>query len=117
MEFIFYVTKNDAYDFDLTQLGYSASEAVPVHDIWTGEDLGTATGTISTSVPSHGVKLFRLGEKATTGIQDVKKGGATNRPSFGEVVGGSLIYNLQGQRVSADWKGMQIQNGKKRILR
>jgi hypothetical protein len=110
MEFIFYVTKKEAYDFDLTQLGYGASETVPVYDIWAGEDLGTATGTISTTVPSHGVKLFRLGDKAVTGIQNVKKGQATNvRPA------NDLIYNLQGQRVSADWKGIQIQNGKKRI--
>lgn len=115
MEFIFYVTKKETYDFDLTQLGYGATESVPVYDIWAGEDLGTATGILSTTVPSHGVKLFRLGDKATTGIQDAKKGQATNRPSFGGVGGGPLIYNLQGQRVSADWKGIQIQNGKKRV--
>ena len=115
MEFIFYVTKKEAFDFDLTQLGYSATEPVPVYDIWAGEDLGTATGILSTTVPSHGVKLFRLGDKATTGIQDAKKGQATNRPSFGGVGGGPLIYNLQGQRVGAVWKGIQIQNGKKRI--
>ena len=115
MEFIFYVTKKEVFDFDLTQFGYSATEPVPVYDIWAGEDLGTATGILSTTVPSHGVKLFRLGDKATTGIQDAKKGQATNRPSFGGVGGGPLIYNLQGQRVSADWKGIQIQNGKKRV--
>ena len=115
MEFIFYVTKKEAFDFDLTQFGYSATEPVPVYDIWAGEDLGTATGILSTTVPSHGVKLFRLGDKATTGIQDAKKGQATNRPSFGGVGGGPLIYNLQGQRVGAVWKGIQIQNGKKRI--
>jgi hypothetical protein len=110
MEFIFYVTKNKTYNFDLTQLGYSASESVPVYDIWTGEGLGSVTGILSTTVPSHGVKLFRLGEKATTGIQDAKKGQATNGSPAN-----ALIYNLQGQRVSTDWKGVQIQNGKKRI--
>ena len=112
MEFLFYVTKKEAYDFDLTQLGYSDGEPVPVYDIWAGEDLGTATGILSTTVPSHGVKLFRLGDKATTGIQDVKKGQAINgSPS------NALIYNLQGQRVGADRKGIQIQNGKKRMQR
>jgi hypothetical protein len=112
MEFIFYVTKKEAFDFDLTQFGYSATEPVPVYDIWAGEDLGTATGILSTTVPSHGVKLFRLGDKATTGIQDVKKGQAINgSPS------NALIYNLQGQRVGADRKGIQIQNGKKRMQR
>jgi len=62
MEFLFYVTTNDAYTFDLTQLGYGADEAVPVYDIWQKQSLGTATGTITTNVPSHGVKLFRLGD-------------------------------------------------------
>ncbi|MBQ6964131.1 MAG: cellulase family glycosylhydrolase [Bacteroidaceae bacterium] len=62
MEFLFYVTTNDAYTFDLTQLGYGADEAVPVYDIWQKQSLGTATGTITTNVPSHGVKLFRMGD-------------------------------------------------------
>ena len=88
-----------------------ATESVPVHDIWAGEDLDTATGSFSTTVPSHGVKLFRLGDKATTGI---------NNPTTPAVQSSifnlqSSIYNLQGQRVSADWKGIQIQNGKKRV--
>ena len=34
MEFLFYVTANSAYTFDLTQLGYGADEQVPVYDIW-----------------------------------------------------------------------------------
>ena len=111
MEFIFYVTKKKTYDFDLTQLGYGATESVPVHDIWADEDLDTATGSFSTTVPSHGVKLFRLGNKATTGI---------NNPTTPAVQSSIFnlqpsIYNLQGQRVSADWKGIQIQNGKKRV--
>jgi hypothetical protein len=115
MEFIFYVTKKEAFTFDLTQLGYAADAAqtIPVYDIWAKEDVGYAVNaTLTTTVPSHGVKLFRLGEKATTGIQDVKKGQATNvSPANG------LIYNLQGQRVGANWKGIQVQNGKKRIKR
>ena len=114
MEFIFYVTKNDVYDFDLTQLGYSASEPVPVHDIWTGEDLGTATGTISTNVPSHGVKLFRLGEKATTNINSL------NSPKCqGAMINGqNSVYDLSGRRFSDTShlpNGIYINNGKKVI--
>ena len=63
MEFFFYVTATDDYTFDLTQLGYAANEAVPVYDIWAKQNEGTATGTLSVKVPSHGVKLYRLGEK------------------------------------------------------
>jgi hypothetical protein len=112
MEFIFYVTKNDAYDFDLTQLGYSASEAVPVHDIWTGEDLGTATGTISTSVPSHGVKLFRLGDKATTNINSLN----SKKGQDAMIYEKSSVYDLSGRRFSNTShlpSGIYINNGKK----
>lgn len=112
MEFIFYVTKNDAYDFDLTQLGYSASEAVPVHDIWTGEDLGTATGTISTSVPSHGVKLFRLGDKATTNINSLN----SKKGQGAMIYDKSSVYDLSGRRFSNTShlpSGIYINNGKK----
>ena len=111
MEFIFYVTKNEAYTFDLTQLGYDTTESVTVHDIWAGKDLGTVTGTISTSVPSHGVKLFRLGEKATTGIKEFDNSQIYNLPLKSDAV-----YDLSGRPVSATShlpKGMYISNGKK----
>ena len=71
MDFQFYVTKNAGYTFDLTKIGYGANESVPVYDIWQKEYLGTATGTITAKVPSHGVKLYRLGDKVASGINQV----------------------------------------------
>jgi hypothetical protein len=94
MEFLFYVSKNEPYTFDLTQLGYSASEAVPVHDIWADEDLGTATGILTAAVPSHGVRLFRLGDKVTTGL-----GATPGSPAAS--VSDQAIYDLQGRKLSA----------------
>ena len=109
MEFIFYVTKNETFHFDLTQLGYCATESVPVYDIWAGESLGTAVGTVSTTVPSHGVKLLRLGEKAnTTGIKTPD----TIHSRQGEERTADT-YNLSGQRVNGAFKGIVIKNGKK----
>jgi hypothetical protein len=109
MEFIFYVTKNETFHFDLTQLGYGATEYVPVYDIWAGESLGTAVGTVSTTVPSHGVKLLRLGEKAnTTGIKTPD----TIHSRQGEERTADT-YNLSGQRVNGAFKGIVIKNGKK----
>lgn len=51
--------KND-FTVDLTSLGYEASQAVTLHDIWQKADAGTATGTLTADVPSHGTRLFRL---------------------------------------------------------
>ena len=111
MEFIFYVTKNEASDFDLTQLGYSAAEPVPVYDIWANEDLGAATGILSTTVPSHGVKLFRLGEKVTTGIKETG-----NLQMYDLQSETDAVYDLSGRRVPATShlrKGFYINHGKK----
>ena len=104
MEFLFYVTAPVPYTFDLTQLGYGADEAVPVHDIWANEDCAAAVGTITASVPSHGVKLFRLGDNTATGIEPLPDG---------TVASSSHYYNLQGVPVASPSKGVYIHNGRK----
>ena len=111
MEFIIYVTMNEPYTFDLTQLGYSATEAVPVYDIWAEESLGTATGNFSTTVPSHGVRLLRLGDKAELGIEEVD-----NEKMIREKRS-EAMYNLIGQPVQSPQKGIYIKNGKKIVLK
>ena len=111
MEFIFYVSKKAPYVVDLTQLGYGAGEAVPVHDVWTGEDLGTATGSISTSVPTHGVKLLRLGNKIETGIDDAPQNSANSH--FTKT---NTAYTLTGQPVVTPSKGIYIINNKKMVV-
>ncbi|MDE7166965.1 MAG: NPCBM/NEW2 domain-containing protein [Bacteroidaceae bacterium] len=111
MEFIFYVTKEQSYDFDLTLLGYAADsdEAVPVYDIWAKEDLGTVTGTLRTVVPSHGVKLFRLGANKNTDIESIMNAESPNRAN-------STVYDICGRIVpekAARQKGLYIVGGKK----
>ena len=108
MEFIVYTTRQEPYTFDLTQLGYGASEDVPLYDIWKGEDLGTATGILTTTVPSHGVRLLLLGNKVS-GIEPVPYS------SQERGVKGTGSYNLSGQRVSDSYHGIVIKNGKKQL--
>lgn len=110
MEFIF-VSKKAPYVVDLTQLGYGAGEAVSVHDVWTGEDLGTATGSISTSVPTHGVKLLRLGNKSETDIDDAPQNSANSH--FTKT---NTAYTLTGQPVVTPSKGIYIINNKKMVV-
>jgi hypothetical protein len=110
MEFLFYVTKSTPYTFSLAQLGYGDDEAVPVHDIWAGEDLGTVIGTLTTTVPSHGVRLLRLGNKATIGIGESVKMEELNNESVG-------IFDLQGRRVRTPQQGIYLVNGKKVAIR
>lgn len=113
MDFQFFVTKNAGYTFDLTQLGYKADEAVPVYDIWEKQSVGTATGTITAKVPSHGVKLYRLGDKLPTGINNVNTAGTESNAT----VGNDNYYNLAGQKVNPTNKGIYIHNNKKVVIR
>jgi hypothetical protein len=114
MEFFFYVTAPDGgYDFDLTQLGYAANEAVPVYDIWQKEDIGTATGTLNVSIPSHGVKLYRLGGNEVTGVKDILIDSKTVN-SQSPVLD---FYDLTGRRVQTPAHGLYIKNGQKILVR
>lgn len=111
MEFLFYTDKQEPFIFDLSLLGYAKQEAVPVHDIWNHEDLGDAIGTLSLTVPSHGVRLLRLGNNVVNKIEGVntKSGqtGASNKQG---------IYDLQGRRVTHPQHGIYIKNGQKVVL-
>lgn len=111
MEFLFYTDKQEPFIFDLSLLGYAKQEAVPVHDIWNHEDLGDAIGTLSLTVPSHGVRLLRLGNNVVNKIEGVntKSGqtGASNKQGF---------YDLQGRRVTHPQHGIYIKNGRKVVL-
>ena len=107
MEFLVYVTRPQTFDFDLTQLGFAASESVPVYDVWERQSMATAKGMISVSVPSHGVRLFRLGDNIPSSIGETA---AVNRRS-----GADIWYNLQGMPVSHPSQGVYIRNGKKYV--
>jgi len=109
MEFFFYVTKAQAFSFDLTRLGYGADEQVPLYDIWERQTLSPATGTIKTTVPSHGVKLFRLGDNEPIG-NCVGHTPAAVRPTAN-----CSCYSLQGMPIREPSKGVYIVNGKKYI--
>ena len=109
MEFFFYVTAKNVYDFDLTQLGYAADEAVPVYDIWAKQDEGSVTGTLSTVIPSHGVKLYRLGDKVITGIR-----GVDNEPVNPKSIN-RTSFDLLGRPVADCTKGLYIQDNKVRM--
>jgi len=108
MEFLFYVAKGQPYTFDLTQLGYRADEQVPVYDIWAGNSLEPAAGVLTTDVPSHGVRLLRLGDNVATGItrpaaDGVAPCGAMSQP----------VYDLQGRRVVSPKHGLYVRQGQK----
>ena len=72
MEFLIYAVKSsNNFTVDLTQLGYGANESVPLHDIWAEKDLDPVTGTLTATVPSHGARLFRLGDNTPDKIEGV----------------------------------------------
>lgn len=114
MDFQFFVTKNSAYVFDLTKLGYNADESVPVYDIWEKTSVGSTTGSLSAKVPSHGVKLYRLGNNTATGINNVNATDASMRTVKGT---DDAYYNLNGQKTNPNSKGIYIHNHKKVVIR
>lgn len=104
MDFQFYVSKPADYTFDLTQLGYGADESVPVYDIWEGKSLGDAKGTIHTTVQSHGVRLFRLGnnpEPQPTAINTV----TTSQKQADDT---AAIFSIDGTRRAKLMPGLNI---------
>ena len=115
MDFQFYVTENAEYTFDLTQLGYGADEEVPVHDVWAKRDVGVAKGTIKAVVPSHGVKLYRLGDKVASGIEDAKGETASDAAQKARAAG--ACHNLEGQSVKPNASGIYILNQKKVLVK
>ena len=117
MEFFFYVTvPNAGFDFDLTQLGYAADEAVPVYDIWAKQSIGKVSGILSTSVPSHGVKLFRLGDKVADNINTLHTSPFTLHPSpFTNNEGD--VYDLQGRPVKSPSRGLYIKDNHKILVK
>lgn len=118
MEFIFYATTNTGIDVELTQFGYTPTESVPVYDIWARQDLGTFTGTIHADIPSHGVKLYRLGDNEPDLIK------ATNEDETYERSKDKFsnsIYTLTGTNVGTDFDslkpGIYLYKGKKYLNR
>jgi alpha-galactosidase len=45
---------------DWPEIGYTASLQAAVRDLWSHEDLGSFQGTLSATVPSHGVAMLRI---------------------------------------------------------
>lgn len=106
MEFLFYVTKNSPYTFDLTKLGYQADEEVSVYDIWDKKELVPVKGEISTSVPSHGVKLFRLSsKKKADGIEHIVNNGSSDANKATS----RKLYSLDGTEIKNVDKGLYIE--------
>lgn len=118
MEFLFYTTTNEGMSVDLTQFGYAADEAVPVYDIWAKQSIGEAKGTISAKVPSHGAKLFRLGNNKESAIESITKDEAKQMAKSG---GADAIYDMSGRKIACDFNhlqsGIYILNGKKYLVK
>ncbi len=124
MEFIISVVKEEPYAFDLTLLGYAPDEVVPIYDIWEQNDLGTVSGSITLSVPSHGVRLLRLGDNKADAIRAVQmrdKHGDNASPNANDRTD---VFDLNGRHVgsatllsNAAHKGLYIVNGNKVIVR
>ena len=116
MEFIVYAPTRPVFDFDLTQLGYAPDEAVPLHDIWANEDLGNVMGNISTTVTSHGVRLYRLGNNVYDGINGIEEMRNCENEKMRKCENGTY-YDLNGRMLNRPKRGIYVQDGKKHLKR
>ena len=89
--------------FDSSMVGLTVS-ADKVNVTWTGDKNSVAFNT-----PKHQVRV----KKITVTLKNDPTG--INEVSNGTVNENAPIYNLAGQRVGKDYKGVVIQNGKKFI--
>ena len=110
MEFIFTANVNPPFTVDLTQLGYAATDVVPVYDIWAKEKVGTATGTITAEVPSHGARLFRLGDNAPDGVIPIPVSDAQGQGAESALCPGAstMYYTPSGVAHAQPSKGLNI---------
>ena len=109
--------KNDSFDFDLTQLGYAADEAVPVYDIWEKQSAGTATGLLKSYIPSHGAKLYRLGDRIADGIKGIDAESRTTKDKSVIHKSSNKHYDLTGRRVKGGkpLHGIYIVDGRLKV--
>ena len=110
MEFFIYaVGQNLEHVVDLTQFGYAADQKIPLYDVWARESLGEVSGQLKASVPSHGAKLYRLGDNVPTGVKGVEEFKGSKVQGNKE----SVYYDFLGRRVQHPSQGFYIKEGKK----
>ena len=115
MEFFIYaVGQNQEHVVDLTQFGYAADQKIPLYDVWARKSVGEVSGQLKVSVPSHGAKLYRLGDNVPTGIKGVEEFKGAKVQGVQEVQGvQGNYYDLLGRRVQNPSHGLYIKEGKK----
>ena len=91
----------DGFDSSMAGLTISADK---VNVTWTGDK-----NSVEFKTPDHQVRV----KKITVTLKNDPTG--INEVSNGAVNENAPIYNLAGQRVSKDYKGVVVQNGKKFI--
>jgi alpha-galactosidase len=82
---------------NLTSIGFSATESVPIKNVWTGTKLNNFTGTFAQSIPSHDAALYVLGNAPLvwdTIPQSVK---LQKKPA--QISGRNVFYTTSGQFV------------------
>ena len=91
----------DAFDSSMAGLTVSADK---INVTWTGDK-----NSVEFKTPAHQVRV----KKITVTLKNDPTG--INEVNYGTVNENAPIYNLAGQRVGKDYKGVVIQNGKKFI--
>ncbi len=101
------------FTVDLTDYGFEPGQAVRFYSIWDKQEVGTfCDAEFGTTVPKHGVRLYRLTKDESVGITPKT---LPNPSEGGEEAAGRREgwYDLSGRRVDGNYRGIVVGKGKK----
>jgi hypothetical protein len=78
----------------LNTIGFSATQAVPVHNVWTKASLGNITGTLTQTIASNDAALFTLGNgtpTATIPVSPIEKNVQLNSEKVFFTIGNHFV--------------------------
>jgi len=82
---------------NLTTIGFSATQAVPVKNVWTGATLSPVTGTFTQTIPTHDAGLYILGSASMTWPTSVKPAKAIEKQF--KASSGNIFFTTSGRFV------------------
>jgi alpha-galactosidase len=87
-------TSSQTISVSLNTIGFPATQAVPVKNVWTGATLSNFTGTFAQTIPSHDAGLYILGNAQTPVAQPAP---ASKKPAH--FAGGKVFFTTSNRYI------------------
>lgn len=90
-------TSSQTISVSLNTIGFPATQAIPVKNVWTGATLSNFTGTFAQTIPSHDAGLYILGTAQTPIAQPAP---ASEKPAH--FAGGKVFFTTSNRSIIPD---------------